>query len=224
MPLGVVGGLGIVVVLAVACACLAATRLGADPVADRGLAATTVRVGQFSVPSATAGAAPRAMPLQRAAEPAAATVRIGRWTPERGRLIARRALAWVGWPYSFGGGNAAGPTYGFAVDEASRNDGRIRGFDCSGLVLFALAPWLRVEHFAATQYLQAGTVHPSLAELMPGDLVFWSSDGTVGGVGHVAVYIGGGKVVQAPQSGQLITVTPLDRVEAGRIGTTRPLT
>ncbi len=58
---------------------------------------------------------------------------------------------------------------------------------------------------------------------MPGDLVCWSSDGTVGGVDR-AVYIGGGKVVQAPASGQLITIRPIHRVEADRIGTTRPLT
>jgi cell wall-associated NlpC family hydrolase len=67
-------------------------------------------------------------------------------------------------------------------------------------------------------------VHPSLASVQPGDLVFWSKDGTINGIGHVAVYVGNGYVVQAPRSGARIQVTPLDMVEPGRIGVTRPLT
>lgn len=149
---------------------------------------------------------------------------IGNWTPERGRIIAERALSWLSWPYSFGGGNESGPTYGHPVDHDSRNDGRIKGFDCSGLVMFAVAPWLHLDHLASTQYNQAGSVHPALNWLQPGDLIFWSKDGTVGGIGHVAVYIGDGKVVQAPRSGAYVTVTRLDQVEPGRIGVTRPLT
>lgn len=154
----------------------------------------------------------------------AASQRMGGWTPQLGIDIANRALKWLNWPYSFAGGNANGPTYGVAVDADSRNDSHIIGFDCSGLVLYALAPWRKLHHFAADQYLEAGTFHPSLTELQPGDLVFWSTDGTIGGIGHVAVYIGNGNVVQAPRSGELITVTPLGNVERGAIGTTRPLT
>jgi cell wall-associated NlpC family hydrolase len=149
---------------------------------------------------------------------------IGNWTAERGRVIAERALRWRGWPYSFGAGDAAGPTYGHAVDHDSRNDARVRGFDCSGLVIYALAPWLGVSHSAAAQYSESGSVHPSLDALQPGDLVFWSRDGSVDGIGHVAIYIGNGYVVQAPRSGAYITVTRIDQVEPGRIGVTRPLT
>jgi cell wall-associated NlpC family hydrolase len=150
--------------------------------------------------------------------------RMGGWTPQIGVAIANRALRWLNWPYSFAGGNAEGPTYGTPVDKDSRNDGHIVGFDCSGLVLYALAPWRQLHHFAARQYLEAGTFHPALGALQPGDLVFWSSDGTVGGIGHVAVYVGNGNVVQAPRSGARIVVTPLGQVEPGTIGTTRPLT
>lgn len=164
-------------------------------------------------------------------DPEAATIQavpppapIGNWTYQRGEQIARRAVSWIGWPYSWAAGDANGPTYGVAVDAASRNDGQIRGFDCSGLVIYALAPWLSVVHDAASQYTQAGTVHPSLSSLQPGDLIFWSKDGTIGGIGHVAIYIGNGNVVQAPYSGAYVEVTPLDQVEPGRIGVTRPLT
>lgn len=146
------------------------------------------------------------------------------WTPAVGIAIAERALRWLNTPYSFAGGNASGPTYGAAVDAASRNDGSIRGFDCSGLVLYAMGPWRQMSHSASSQYLQAGTVHPNLGQLLPGDLIFWSGNGTIKGVGHVAVYIGNGNVVQAPQSGDVVRVTPIDQVEAAKIGTTRPLT
>jgi cell wall-associated NlpC family hydrolase len=151
------------------------------------------------------------------------TERMGGWTPDIGRQIAERALHWYDWPYSFAAGNAQGPTYGTAVDAASRNDGHVLGFDCSGLVLYAMAPWRQLDHYAAAQYVESGTWHPSLDSLMPGDLVFWSKDGTIAGVGHVAIYIGGGEVVQAPHSGARITVTPLGDVEPGVIGTVRPL-
>ena len=58
-----------------------------------------------------------------------------------------------------------------------------------------------MDHYAPNQYTQAGSFHPSTGQLMPGDLVFWSDNGTVGGIGHVAIYIGNGNVVQAPFSG-----------------------
>ena len=148
----------------------------------------------------------------------------GRWTAQLGVDIARRAVSWINWPYSFGAGNANGPTYGVAVDEDSRNDGHIKGFDCSGLVIYALAPWLKVTHDAASQYTEAGSVHPSLSQLQPGDLIFWSADGTINGIGHVAIYIGNGDVIEAPESGEYIKVARIDQVEAGRIGVTRPLT
>ncbi len=152
-----------------------------------------------------------------------ATSSNGEWTPAIGQAIADRALKWLGWPYTFDGGNADGPTYGRAVDYDSRNDASVYGFDCSGLTLYALAPWRSLDHYAATQYTQAGEMHPTIAQLLPGDLVFWSDNGAIAGIGHVAVYLGGGRVVQAPYSGAYIEVTPIDQVESGYYGATRPL-
>jgi len=146
------------------------------------------------------------------------------WAPTIGQAIASRALQWLGWPYAFDGGNAAGPTYGKAVDYDSRNDAGVFGFDCSGLVMYAVAPWLTVDHLASDQYTQAGSLHSSADQLQPGDLVFWSSNGTIAGIGHVAIYLGDGQVVQAPYSGAFIEVTSLDKVESGYYGATRPLT
>jgi peptidoglycan DL-endopeptidase RipA len=148
----------------------------------------------------------------------------GQWTPAAGQTAVNRAMAYIGWPYSFAAGNYDGPTYGVAVDFDSRNDAHVLGFDCSGLALYAWAPYIHLYHYAATQYLEAGSIHPDIASLMPGDLVFWSDDGTESGIGHVAIYIGNGNVIQAPFSGAFIEITPLNRVESGYYGATRPLT
>lgn len=150
--------------------------------------------------------------------------RMGKWTPQRGLQIARRAYKWLNWPYAWAGGGADGPSYGMAVDHDSRNDNEVNGFDCSGLTMYALAPWEQLSHDAAAQYTEVGKFHPALDYLEPGDLVFWSKDGTINGIGHVAVYIGNGYVVQAPHSGDVIRVTPIYEVEAGKMGATRPLT
>ena len=172
----------------------------------------------------------RAVPATYQPAPQAAAVaqtlpqRMGDWTPAKGIRIARRALRWLNMPYSFGAGGADGPSYGIPVDHDSRNDGHVYGFDCSGLTMYALAPWLRLDHDAAAQYSEVGTYHPAIDALQPGDLVFWSGDGTVEGIGHVAIYIGGGQVVQAPHSGDVIRETPIYQVEAGTMGATRPLT
>jgi cell wall-associated NlpC family hydrolase len=147
----------------------------------------------------------------------------GGWTPSKGQTAANRALHWLGTMYAWAGGNASGPTYGVCAGDGAFNDCNVIGFDCSGLAMYAWAQ-IPLAHYAATQYTQAGNYHPSTGNLQPGDLVFWSSDGTIGGIHHVAIYIGGGNVVQAPESGSVIQVTPLDEVSWGYFGATRPLT
>lgn len=210
-----------VVIAVVVVLLLAAVGVGVFVVAGTPAAAPATEQVRYI----TAPGQPTPTPVSHApGRPAPVPARIGNWTPALGRQIARRADSWLGWPYSFGGGDAAGPTYGHAVDHDSRNDGKIRGFDCSGLTLWAVAPWLRLDHSAAAQYTEVGHFHPALSDLLPGDLVFWSPDGTVDGIGHVAVYLGDGLVVQAPQSGDRIRVTPIDQVESGARGATRPLT
>lgn len=146
----------------------------------------------------------------------------GNWTPAAGQRAVHRAMQWLGTMYAWAGGNANGPTYGVCAGDGAFNDCNIVGFDCSGLVMYAWAQY-PFAHYAATQFTQ-GSVHPNRASLMPGDLVFWSSDGTIAGIHHVAIYIGNGNVVQAPQSGSVIQVTPIDQVSYGYFGATRPLT
>lgn len=148
----------------------------------------------------------------------------GSWSAAKGQRAVDRAMRYLGMRYSWAAGNASGPTYGVSEPGNAWNDSNVLGFDCSGLTLYAWAPYLRMDHYAATQYTQAGNYHPSIDNLMPGDLVFWSGDGTIGGIGHEAMYIGGGNVIQAPQSGDVIKITNVYNVESGYFGATRPLT
>jgi cell wall-associated NlpC family hydrolase len=212
----------LVVVLAVAGVGwgVAAAVAGAHNSAD--LARAQAQAAQLARMQNIAPATYQPAPVQQAA---AELPRMGNWTPERGREIAERALTWLNWPYAFAGGGPDGPSYGVAVDSDSRNDPSVRGFDCSGLVMYALAPFTRsLSHDAAAQYTEVGTWHPALDSLQIGDLIFWSKDGTIAGIGHVAIYIGNGNVIQAPRSGDRIRITPIFQVEPGDMGATRPLT
>jgi cell wall-associated NlpC family hydrolase len=146
----------------------------------------------------------------------------GSWSSSKASQAVRRALNWLGEDYIWAGGNGGGPTTGGCTDPIAPC-GTV-GFDCSGLVLYAWAPYISMAHYAATQFTQAGSFHPSSGQFQPGDLLFWSYDGTIGGIHHVAMYIGGGMVVQAPESGDVVRETPWDQVSGGYFGATRPLT
>jgi peptidoglycan DL-endopeptidase RipA len=147
----------------------------------------------------------------------------GGWTASKGQAAANRALGQLGVPYAWAGGGYDGPSRGYdSPGTDGAHDSRVIGFDCSGLSMYAWAPQgIRLDHFAAFQY-DAGSIHPQPGELLPGDLLFWS-DGGLSAIHHVAIYIGGGNVVQAPNSGDVVKVTPWDQVAPGYIGATRPL-
>jgi cell wall-associated NlpC family hydrolase len=131
-----------------------------------------------------------------------------RWTAAMGQTAANRARSWLGLPYAWDGGNSKGPTHGVCAHNGGDLDCHVIGFDCSGLTLYAWAPYKTLSHYAQTQHSQAGKFHPAIGELMPGDLVFFSAY-LSGGIGHVAVYIGNGQVVEAPESGQQVRVSLL---------------
>ncbi len=145
------------------------------------------------------------------------------WTPAMGQSAAYRAMSQLLTPYSFAGGNTSGPTLGVDSAGGGENDGSVTGFDCSGLALYAWAPYLSLPHDAASQYTAAGRLHPTPDQLQPGDLIFWSSDATATGIHHVAIYLGAGLVVQAPQSGDVVRITAMNAVAPGIFGATRPL-
>jgi cell wall-associated NlpC family hydrolase len=148
----------------------------------------------------------------------------GGWTHAKGVAAAHRAENYLGTMYAWDGGNAEGPTFGVCAGNGAWNDCNVVGFDCSGLSLYAWAPSISLVHYAKRQYSEAGSEHPGPGDFEPGDLLFWSSDGTQSGIHHVAIYIGGGMVIQAPESGEVVQETPWDQVDWGYFGATRPLT
>ncbi|MEN8583442.1 C40 family peptidase [Burkholderia sp. RS01] len=80
------------------------------------------------------------------------------------------------------------------------------GYDCSGLVQNAFAAAGKyLPRTAAEQFAQA-PVHVPLSQAQPGDLLVW---GSAPGFYHVAIYLGGGRVVQALNPSAGITVTDL---------------
>lgn len=60
------------------------------------------------------------------------------------------------------------------------------------------------------QQVLVGTPVYDLGQLQPGDLLFIAgSDGTPTDPGHVGMYIGSGLVIEAPETGEPIMITPL---------------
>jgi len=146
----------------------------------------------------------------------------GSWTAAKGQGAVNRAMGALGATYIWAGGNAYGPTDGGCTDPVSPC-GTV-GFDCSGLVLYGWASQgLFMSHYAASQFSEAGSYHPSPGNFMPGDLLFWGLPGQ-SDIHHVAMYIGGGNVIQAPYSGSYVQITPWDQVSGDYYGATRPLT
>jgi cell wall-associated NlpC family hydrolase len=129
------------------------------------------------------------------------------------QLVVARAMAQVGTPYAWGGGNAAGPTrgisdHGGAADRAG--DSRKIGFDCSGLMVYAFAAiGVAVPHQTQAIWTQFGPPITDRAQLQPGDMILLSGTGRPEGIDHVGLYLGDGRVVDAPESGTTVRVEPI---------------
>lgn len=133
----------------------------------------------------------------------------------RGAIVARAALRWLGTRYSWGGGTTEGPSYGIAQGAG------IRGFDCSGLALYAWAKvGVRLDHWTGTQWTSGPHVPTNL--LRPGDLVFFAHNtNDPDTIHHVGIYIGEGRMVEAPYTGARVRISSIWR--NGFIGATRPV-
>ena len=89
------------------------------------------------------------------------------------------------------------------------------GFDCSGLVMWAYAhAGKSLPHSSSGQY--SATQRISASQLAPGDLVFFGSP-----IHHVGLYIGGGQMIHAPHTGDVVRVAPISEMSIsgyGRVG------
>jgi cell wall-associated NlpC family hydrolase len=80
------------------------------------------------------------------------------------------------------------------------------GFDCSGLVLYVYAQvGIQLSHGATDQQRASRPV--PLNALQPGDLVFY---GNAAYSYHVAIYVGGGQVIEAPRTGSVVSYDGVD--------------
>ena len=81
-------------------------------------------------------------------------------------------------------------------------------WDCSGLTMAAwAAAGVSLPHYSVAQYDVATPI--SARELRPGDLLFWSANGSPSGIHHVALYVGDGMMVHAPRTGRLVSLEPM---------------
>lgn len=102
------------------------------------------------------------------------------------KQVVLTALQYLGVPYVWGGESPS-------------------GFDCSGLSKYIFAQYgVDLPHYAASQFNMGTPV--STDELQPGDLLFWGP----GNPHHVAMYIGNGKYIEAPNFDEVVCVSTLE--------------
>ena len=100
-----------------------------------------------------------------------------------GSAVVDIAMQYLGVPYVWGG---ASPS----------------GFDCSGLVVYAYAQLgVSLPHYTGSLWQLGSPV--SRDQLQAGDLVFFN------GLGHMGIYIGGGQMIHAPHTGDVVKISDI---------------
>ncbi|MGB9011661.1 MAG: NlpC/P60 family protein [Aeromicrobium sp.] len=111
--------------------------------------------------------------------------------PASGNTVERAiafARAQLGEKYRWGG---AGPS----------------SWDCSGLTMRAWqSAGVGMSHYAGSQY--TGFTKVPVSKIKRGDLLFWS-DGSARSIYHVAMYLGGGRMIHAPRPGRTVEIVPV---------------
>lgn len=142
-------------------------------------------INSITLPVATP-IAPRATPAPVKVDPAA----IGTGGLDKtGQNIVNVARKYLGTAYQWGG---ASPK---------------TGFDCSGLLQWAAAQsGLKIPRTSEQQF-KAGKPVPT-SQLRPGDAVFFEPKAD--GPGHVGIYVGGGKYIESPHTGDVVKIATLN--------------
>jgi cell wall-associated NlpC family hydrolase len=108
-------------------------------------------------------------------------------TASEGAVVAE-ARKYLGVPYLWGGTDPA------------------KGLDCSGFTQLVFGNLGIDLPRVSSQQATAGKAVASLASARPGDLVFFDHNPSRPGIDHVGIYIGGGKMIAAPQPGESVKV------------------
>src|SRR4029078_11200053 len=120
-----------------------------------------------------------------------------------GSRAVRIALQYLGVPYVWGG---AAP---------------LTGFDCSGLTMYVYAQLgIHLTHYTGSQFYEGARIPPWA--LKPGDLIFFEPSSR--GPQHEGMYIGGGRFIQAPHTGDVVKISSLSQpgYAFGFVGAVRP--
>jgi hypothetical protein len=120
-----------------------------------------------------------------------------------GARAVRIALQFLGTPYVWGGADP------------------LNGFDCSGLTMYVYAQLgIHLTHYTGSQFYEGARVAPWA--LQPGDLIFFEPSSR--GPQHEGMYIGGGRFIQAPHTGDVVKISSLSEpgYAFGFVGAVRP--
>jgi cell wall-associated NlpC family hydrolase len=129
---------------------------------------------------------------QSAPAPESAPVELPPTDGSLGAQAVSIAMQYLGVPYVWGGASPG-------------------GFDCSGLTSYVYAQLgVGLSHYTGSQWNE-GTRVPA-DQLLPGDLVFFHSD-----LHHMGMYIGNGQMIHAPQTGDVVKISPLMDAYAGAV-------
>jgi hypothetical protein len=102
--------------------------------------------------------------------------------------VVTEAQKYLGVPYLWGGTDPA------------------KGLDCSGFTQLVFGKLGIDLPRVSSQQATAGRPVASLADARPGDLVFFDHSSARGGIDHVGIYIGNGKMIAAPKAGETVSV------------------
>ena len=121
--------------------------------------------------------------LSEASAATSATVTTGDANGVTGDDVVGEAKKYVGLPYVWGG-----------------TDPKV-GLDCSGLVQLVYKNLGYDLPRVSADQARSGRAVASMAEAQPGDLIAWDNSSRNNGVDHIAIYIGDGKMIEAPRTG-----------------------
>ncbi len=114
---------------------------------------------------------------------------VSRGNRSKGQMVVETAKKYIGTPYVYGGMSPS-------------------GFDCSGFVKYIYSQYgVSLYRTAASQTSNGYAV--SRSELRQGDLVFFATNGSGGGISHVGIYVGDGCFIHSPRPGKGVEITPM---------------